>query len=101
MIQIKTNLLISVLAIPYCTGLSQHHLDHSHHRDLVGVLLGFLLYSFHGIFYSLLTACWSSLLICLTAWDLSGYVYADNYFELFYNGQLIAVTLAIAKMLMY
>jgi len=27
---------------------------------------------------------------CGAGGDLSGYVYADNYFELFYNGQLIA-----------
>ena len=64
-------------------------------------------YSEH-CYWSLISFYWSSwyilpsiLLIFFTGVDLSGYVYADNYFELFYNGQLIAVTLAIAKMLMY
>ena len=36
------------------------------------------------------------LCICLVG-DLSGYVYADNYFELFYNGQFVVVRMTFDK----
>ena len=70
----------------------------SHWQAATWVFWTLLLICFLDIFYCfVLLFCFFLylLLFLFTGADLSGYVYADNYFELFYNGQFIAVTLLV------